>query len=98
MIWARMKVSVKLYFPFRRELPEGAIELELPEGTDVGAAVAELVERYPVLRDKLYDAQGRLKRLVSALVNGTSIQFLQGFSTRLADGDELTLLPPVGGG
>ncbi|MCD5407914.1 MoaD/ThiS family protein [Candidatus Bipolaricaulota bacterium] len=93
-----MRVKVNLYFPFRRELPPGDIVLELPEGANAGDAVAALVDRFPLLRDKLYDSRGSLKRLVSALVNGTSVQFLQGFSTPLSDGDELTLLPPVGGG
>jgi len=93
-----MRISVELFFPFRRELPEGRIELELPPGADVEAAITALVDRFPALKGKMYDAQGRLQRFVSALVNRTSIQYLQGYSTRLSDGDELTLLPPVGGG
>lgn len=98
MIPLGMRVKVNLYFPFRRELPEGEIVLELPEGASAGEAVAALAARFPALREKLYDSRGNRKRLVSALVNGTSVQFLQGFSTPLSDGDELTLLPPVGGG
>ncbi len=98
MIPLGMRVKVNLYFPFRRELPEGEIVLELPEGASAGEAMAALASRFPVLREKLYNSRGNRKRLVSALVNGTSVQFLQGFSTPLSDGDELTLLPPVGGG
>ncbi|MBC7097889.1 MoaD/ThiS family protein [Candidatus Bipolaricaulota bacterium] len=93
-----MRISVELLFPFRRELPEGRIELELPPGADVEAAITALVDRFPTLKGRLYDAQGHLQRFVSALVNRTSVQSLQGYSTRLSDGDELTLLPPVGGG
>jgi len=98
MIPLGMRVKVNLYFPFRRELPEGEIVLELPEGASAGEAVAALAARFPVLQEKLYDSRGNLKRLAAALVDGTSVQFLQGFSTPLSDGDELTLLPPVGGG
>jgi molybdopterin converting factor small subunit len=32
------------------------------------------------------------------IVNGTNVAFLQGEGTRLADGDEVTLLPPLAGG
>ena len=93
-----MRVSVELYFPERRLLPPGPLTLDLPEGADVATAVARLEELFPFLRDRLYDGRGRLQRFVSALVDGTSIQFLQGFSTPLSDGCKLTLLPPVGGG
>jgi len=32
------------------------------------------------------------------LVNGRSTSSLEGLSTRLADGDVLAIIPPVGGG
>lgn len=93
-----MRIKVELLFPFREELDEKLSELELPAGADVAAAVAALVEQYPALRARLFGRNGRLARFVSALVNGTSIQFLNGLATPLSDGDRLTLLPPVGGG
>ncbi|HEC63392.1 MAG TPA: MoaD/ThiS family protein [Candidatus Acetothermia bacterium] len=93
-----MTVKVRLYFPFRRELGAEELSLTLPEGADVAAAIQELVRRYPLLRERLYDPQGRLQRFVSALVNGTQAQFLQGLATKLQDGDQLVFLPPVGGG
>ncbi|HAZ30094.1 TPA: molybdopterin synthase sulfur carrier subunit [Candidatus Acetothermia bacterium] len=93
-----MKVEVHVFFPFRAEIGEGTIALDLPTEADVAAAVAALVERYPLLRERIYGSNGRIRRHVSALVNGTSIQFKQGLATALTDGDVLTLLPPVGGG
>jgi molybdopterin converting factor small subunit len=32
------------------------------------------------------------------IVNGTNVAFLQGEGTRLGDGDEVVLLPPLAGG
>ena len=32
------------------------------------------------------------------IVNGTNVAFLQGEGTKLADGDQVTLLPPLAGG
>ncbi len=93
-----MRVEVHLYFPFREEIGAEPILLEIPPRADVAAAVAVLATRYPQLRDRVYDAEGRVHRHISALVNGTSIQFKRGFATLLSDGDVLTLLPPVGGG
>ncbi|HEU68741.1 MAG TPA: MoaD/ThiS family protein [Candidatus Acetothermia bacterium] len=93
-----MKVEVHVFFPFRAEIGEGSIPLDLPPGADVARAVAALVERYPQLRERIYGPGGRIGRHVSALVNGISIQFKRGFTTPLDEGDVLTLLPPVGGG
>jgi len=93
-----MRVEVHVYFPFRAELDTLPIELELPPGSDVAAVVDALVERYPHIRDRLVDGEGRPHRYVSALVGGVPIQSLQGFATELRSGDVVTLLPPVGGG
>jgi len=93
-----MKVEVHVFFPFRAEIGAGPIALDLPPGADVARVVTALVERYPQLQERIYGPNGRIGRHVSALVNGVSIQFKQGFATRLAEGDVVTLLPPVGGG
>jgi len=93
-----MKVRLSLYFPFREEIPENPVELDLPEGAVVSQAVEALVSRYPSLRPRFFDAQGQIHRHISALVNGVSIQFRRGWSTPLSDGAEVVLLPPVGGG
>lgn len=93
-----MKVEVHVFFPFRAEIGGGPVLLDLPPGTDVAGAVAALAQRYPQLRERLLDPSGRIRRHVSALVNGTAVQFKGGFATPLQDGDRLTLLPPVGGG
>ncbi len=87
-----------MFFPFRAEIGDGPVTLDLPPEVDVSAAVSALVADYPQLRERIYGPEGRIHRHVSALVNGTSIQFKQGFATPLSDGDLLILLPPVGGG
>jgi molybdopterin converting factor small subunit len=93
-----MRARVTLYFPFREEIPEHPVELELPEGAVVRQVVEALVSRFPNLRLRFYDAQGHIHRHISALVNGVSIQFQHGWSTLLPQDAEVVLLPPLGGG
>jgi len=93
-----MRISVEIAFSFKRELDEDYRELELPERATVGDALAELARRHPAAAARLFDEDGTIRRNVNALVNGENVQFRRRFETALADGDRLTILPPVGGG
>jgi molybdopterin synthase sulfur carrier subunit len=57
-----------------------------------------LTEAYSPLHDKLWDAEGDWSGFVTVLLNGRSVQWLQGLETLVADDDALSLFPPVGGG
>jgi molybdopterin converting factor small subunit len=39
-----------------------------------------------------------MQEFLSFLVNGTNINNMQGFDTKLKNGDVIAILPPVGGG
>ncbi|HZY97522.1 MAG TPA: MoaD/ThiS family protein [Candidatus Cybelea sp.] len=81
-----MEIRV-LAFAGLRELLEGPErDLELPTGARVRDAWAALAQRWPALDD--LRASTRVAR------NGR----IATFDDALADGDELALLPPVGGG
>ena len=81
-----MRVEV-LYFAILRERAGCAREtLELPDGADVSVARAAVAERHPEI--------AALLSRVHVAVNRTQAPDAQ----RLADGDEVALLPPVAGG
>jgi len=46
----------------------------------------------------VYDERGRVRSHLHLLINGRSITTLQGFETRLEEGDSFAIIPPVGGG
>ena len=76
------------------------IELEVPSGSsvmDVVDLVAELMgeQAVPVL---LESAGGMPQPHLRIMVNGRDIGVLQGLDTVLAEGDEILILPPAGGG
>ena len=47
--------------------------------------------------DKIFDGDN-IREYVNVLVNGRSINFLEGLKTELSDGDEVAIFPPVAGG
>ena len=93
-----MNITLEIAFSFKRELAEDYSALELAERATVRDAIVALVERFPEIRERLFDEQGGIRRHINALVNGGNIQFRERFDTRLRGGDRLSILPPVGGG
>jgi molybdopterin synthase sulfur carrier subunit len=67
-----------------------------------GATIAELLETLeqncPGLKARLCDENGQLRRFVNFYVNSEDIRFLDGASTPLQDGDEVSIVPAIAGG
>ncbi len=64
----------------------------------VGQVMDRLVDDHPALASKLWADDGHLTGYITILLNGRSVEYLQGMATPVADGDTLSLFPPVGGG
>jgi molybdopterin converting factor small subunit len=77
-----------------RPLAGGAERVEV-DGATVGEVVAALD---PVLRRRLTDEQGAIRRHVNIYLGNDNIRDLDGLGTPLRDGDELLVLPSVAGG
>jgi MoaD family protein len=75
----------------------GAAETEA-EGATVREVLDSLFERFGELRERIYDDDGSLRRFVNVYLAGEDIRYLDGLSTPVADGAELTILPAVAGG
>jgi molybdopterin converting factor small subunit len=82
-----MRIRV-LLFALYRDMADGQSELELDvrDGSDAGAAIAELRA-----------AHGQLARLPARPVIAVNREYAR-LDVVLRDGDELALLPPVAGG
>ena len=67
-----------------------------------GDTISELIEnlerQYPGVKSRLCDDSGQIKRYVNVFVNDEEIRALQGANTRLADKDEITIVPAMAGG
>ena len=81
-----MQIQVRYFAVFRERLGREGEALELPDGASVGAALEALEARHEVVRA----LRGRYQTAVN--------QEMVRADVRLADGDELVLIPPVAGG
>ena len=75
--------------------PDGLLEFTF-EANTVGDALQQLVAQEPRLKPRIFGDRGNL--WVGVFVNGDDIRQLQRLETPLADGDEIKLVPSIGGG
>jgi molybdopterin synthase sulfur carrier subunit len=92
----RLTVPIRLPQPLR-ELAGGRSEVVVEAGT-VGEALVTLLETHPGLRRHLRDEAGALRDHVNVFVNAEDVRYLRGESTRVAEGDVLTVVASIAGG
>ncbi|MEV4995364.1 MoaD/ThiS family protein [Streptomyces niveus] len=82
-----------------RTYTDGAKAVE-GSGDTIAALLTDLETRHTGIRERIVDgANGdQLRRFVNVYLNDEDVRFLDGISTKLADGDSVTILPAVAGG
>lgn len=90
-----MSVTVKI--PTQLREATGGESTAAVDGATVGEVLDSLYARYGELRNRIAE-DGGLRRFVNVYVQGEDIRFLDGLSTAVSDGDEVTILPAVAGG
>lgn len=93
-----MAVTVKFFAGFREAA--GSEQEKVESVSDVGSLLDELVRKFGErMLVQLYEPGTRkLRGTVHILVNGRSINLLEGSKTPLKDGDVVAIFPPVAGG
>ena len=67
-------------------------------GATVASLLDDLEARYPGLKARICDEQGKLRRFVNLYVNDEDIRFLKGEETPLQEGDLVSIIPAIAGG
>jgi molybdopterin synthase sulfur carrier subunit len=91
-----MSVRVRIPTPLRR-YTAGAEEVGV-SGSNISTVVEDLERKFPGIKERLCDEQGRVRRFVNIYVNGDDIRFLNSLETEVKDGDEVAIVPAIAGG
>jgi sulfur-carrier protein len=68
------------------------------DGTVLSDVLESLDGSYPGIKGRIVDEQGELRRFVNVYVGNEDVRFLDGLSTPVEDGSEISVIPAVAGG
>ncbi len=88
--------KVRIPTPLRK-FTGGADEVAA-DGSTVAQVVSDMETRYPGIKERLCEADGRVRRFVNIYVNGDDIRFLANLETAVASNDEVSIVPAIAGG
>lgn len=91
-----MAVKVRIPTPLQK-LTHNQSEVSC-EATSINQMLAELERQHPGIKERICDADGKLRRFVNIYVNEEDIRFMQGQDTALKDGDDISIIPAIAGG
>jgi sulfur-carrier protein len=66
-------------------------------GKTVGEALNDLTDKYPELRQHLFNG-AELRNFVNVFLGEEDVRFLDGLSTEIDPGDSLRIIPSIAGG
>jgi molybdopterin synthase sulfur carrier subunit len=91
-----MAVKVLIPTPLRN-LTNNQAEVNA-EGATIADLINNLGGNYNGLKDRLCDENGKIRRFVNIYLNEEDIRFLQGESTAVKAGDQVSIVPAIAGG
>jgi molybdopterin converting factor small subunit len=68
------------------------------EGDTAGRAIEAFADKYPDIRQHLYDENNALRSFVNVYIGEKNIKTVNGLDTPVRDGDALMLVPAIAGG
>ena len=90
-------VTLKLMTIFSTDV--GLTQIDYSNVELLGDVIKQFINEHgQKIRKSFIDSQGNLETHVVILVNGRNYMFLEELNTKLKDGDEIVITPPLVGG
>ena len=92
-----MIVHIKSFANFRDILGKD-LSVEVANDSTIKTLLDDLILAKPRLKNALFEESGQIKEYVILMKNRKNINTMDGLNTKLAEDDEVAILPPVAGG
>ena len=93
-------LKIRTILDLKRILGKREVQISVPKESTLQGLLVAIVDTWgDELRSRLFEPNTTTPLShIRLMVNGQDIAFLNGMETVLQDGDEILILPPVGGG
>lgn len=91
-----MAVTVRIPTPLQG-LTKNQGEVEA-KGSTIKELVDDLERQFPGIKERICDDAGAIRRFVNIYLNDEDIRFLDGDSTKVKTGDDVSIIPAIAGG
>ncbi len=68
------------------------------EGATISEILNNLESQFAGIKERICDENGTPRRFINIYLNEEDIRFLDGESTAVKDGDEISIIPAIAGG
>jgi len=92
-----MIIQIRSFANFRDILGRD-LKVEVKDGSSIKDLLDTLTSTRHRLKSALYDESGLVREYIILMKNRKDIASLDGLETKLSEGDEVAILPPVAGG
>ena len=91
-----MAVKVRVPTPLMK-LTDNQSEV-MAEGATISEILNNLENQFAGIKERICDENGAPRRFINIYLNEEDIRFLEGESTAVKDGDEISIIPAIAGG
>ena len=91
-----MAVKVRVPTPLMK-LTDNQSEV-MAEGATISEILNNLENQFTGIKERICDENGTPRRFINIYLNEEDIRFLDGESTAVKDGDEISIIPAIAGG
>lgn len=91
-----MPIKVRIPVPLQK-LTNNKAEVTA-QGSTIRELIDDLEKKFPGIKERICDEEGKIRRFINIYVNEEDIRFLELDNTPLKDGDEVSIIPAIAGG
>ena len=95
-----MYVTVKFFATLREITGKKEEKIKVTENSTLNSLIEHLSKKYgTTFTEHIYKkGEGNINPTLQFLIDGTNVNALNGFKTKLKNGNVVVIIPPVGGG
>ena len=91
-------MPIQVRIPVQLRTLTNGEELVSASGKSVLEIIEDIERKYPGVKDRICEADGKVRRFVNIFVNEEDIRFLDNLQTPISDADEVSIIPAIAGG